>query len=277
MIKKLVSVILPAYKMGQFIGEAWESVGGRTYPFGEVLAGGALGYMAGGSIGEAAGNIGGRIKNFFGGNSAQNQTNNIDMSNKPNSTNIQFSEMEFAKNDPENYKKFVEFKDKKTEEIYKKELESRKLTEKSSPQILETIKDVSQTKAKVEAIKTFQKEIEAAGAGKTTTSNQTTNISGDSVSSSSNNNSSTSSIMSRASTSNVASLTPTASPTTGALLGAYSSANKDLADSTGGTTVINNTTSGGGGQQQSGIIPLKPQIRPEYNSMSRYFDRVSVY
>ena len=40
MIKKLVSVILPAYKMGQFIGEAWEPVGGQTYPFWEVLVGG---------------------------------------------------------------------------------------------------------------------------------------------------------------------------------------------------------------------------------------------
>ena len=38
MIKKLVRVILPAYKMGQFIGEALESVGGQTYPFWEVLA-----------------------------------------------------------------------------------------------------------------------------------------------------------------------------------------------------------------------------------------------
>ena len=35
MIKKLVRVILPAYKMGQFIGEAWEPVGGQTYPFWE--------------------------------------------------------------------------------------------------------------------------------------------------------------------------------------------------------------------------------------------------
>ena len=45
MIKKLVRVILPAYKMGQFIGEAWESVGGQTYPFWEVLVGGDAGFQ----------------------------------------------------------------------------------------------------------------------------------------------------------------------------------------------------------------------------------------
>ena len=35
--KELVSVIIPAYKMGQFIGEALESVGAQTYPHWEVI------------------------------------------------------------------------------------------------------------------------------------------------------------------------------------------------------------------------------------------------
>ena len=35
--KALVSVIMPAYKMGQFIGEALDSVGARTYPHWEVI------------------------------------------------------------------------------------------------------------------------------------------------------------------------------------------------------------------------------------------------
>jgi glycosyltransferase involved in cell wall biosynthesis len=35
--KPLVSVIIPAYKMGQFIGEALESVGAQTYPHWEVI------------------------------------------------------------------------------------------------------------------------------------------------------------------------------------------------------------------------------------------------
>ena len=41
----MVRVILPAYKMGQFIGEAWEPVGGQTYPFWEVLVVGDAGFQ----------------------------------------------------------------------------------------------------------------------------------------------------------------------------------------------------------------------------------------
>ena len=37
MIEKLVSVIIPSFKMGQFIGEALESVGAQTYPHWEVI------------------------------------------------------------------------------------------------------------------------------------------------------------------------------------------------------------------------------------------------
>jgi len=33
----LVSVIIPSFKMGQFIGEALESVGAQTYPHWEVI------------------------------------------------------------------------------------------------------------------------------------------------------------------------------------------------------------------------------------------------
>lgn len=37
MTKKLVSVIIPAFKMGQFISDALESVGAQTYPHWEVI------------------------------------------------------------------------------------------------------------------------------------------------------------------------------------------------------------------------------------------------
>lgn len=37
MIEKLVSVIIPSFKMGQFIGEALESAGAQTYPHWEVI------------------------------------------------------------------------------------------------------------------------------------------------------------------------------------------------------------------------------------------------
>lgn len=36
-VKTLVSVIIPSFKMGQFIGEALESVGAQTYPHWEVI------------------------------------------------------------------------------------------------------------------------------------------------------------------------------------------------------------------------------------------------
>jgi glycosyltransferase involved in cell wall biosynthesis len=36
-VVSLVSVIIPAYKMGQFIGEALDSVGAQTYPYWEVI------------------------------------------------------------------------------------------------------------------------------------------------------------------------------------------------------------------------------------------------
>lgn len=36
-VKPLVSVIIPSFKMGQFIGEALESVGAQTYPHWEVI------------------------------------------------------------------------------------------------------------------------------------------------------------------------------------------------------------------------------------------------
>lgn len=36
-VKTLVSVIIPSFKSGQFIGEALESVGAQTYPHWEVI------------------------------------------------------------------------------------------------------------------------------------------------------------------------------------------------------------------------------------------------
>ena len=78
---------------------------------------------------------------------------------KKNSTDIQFSEMEFAKNDPENYKKFVDHREQLNKELYENELKNRKLTEKSSPVILGGLKQEVKIKAKIEAIKKFKKAI----------------------------------------------------------------------------------------------------------------------
>ena len=132
------------------------------------LAGGAIGAISGSSVGQ---NIGGTIgkgvagvKGFLGIKDSEEITKTSERVEKE-STDIQFSEMEFAKNDPENYKKFVDHREQLTKELYENELKNRKLTEKSSPVILRGIKQEVQIKAKIEAIKKFKKEIEAAGAG----------------------------------------------------------------------------------------------------------------
>jgi hypothetical protein len=76
-----------------------------------------------------------------------------------------------------------------------------------------------------------------------------------------------------------ANLSPTSPSQSGSVMQAYSTANRDMqAEGTGGTTVINNNSSQAAPQpQQSGIIPLKPQIRPEASTLTRYLDRVASY
>lgn len=83
---------------------------------------------------------------------------------------IQFSEATFAQKDPENYKKFVEYRNKRTEEIYNKRAE--KFTSSTSEQRKETTKQISQDLAKRDAVLKFKGEIEAAGAGSVKVTNQ---------------------------------------------------------------------------------------------------------
>jgi hypothetical protein len=87
---------------------------------------------------------------------------------------IQFSEATFAQKDPENYKKFVEYKNKRSEEIYNKRAE--KFTSSTSEQRKETTKQISQDLAKRDAVLKFKGEIEAAGAGSVKTNNQESKV-----------------------------------------------------------------------------------------------------
>lgn len=73
--------------------------------------------------------------------------------------NIKFSEATFAQADPENYKKFVEYKNKRYREIISEE-KKKGFSEG-------TAKASAELKAKKDAIIKFRKEIEAAGADKT--------------------------------------------------------------------------------------------------------------
>jgi hypothetical protein len=73
-------------------------------------------------------------------------------------------------------------------------------------------------------------------------------------------------------------LNPAYTSRSGDLISAYSVANRDMAsEGTAGTTIINNNSTTGSGPQTPSLIPLKPQIRPEDSTLTRYIDRVAFY
>lgn len=221
---------------GTFFGPAGTVVGG--------LAGGALGYMAGGSIGEAVGNIGGRISNFFGGNSNKEE-NNIQTNNKSLTT----KSSSFSVSSPQG----------NIEGIYtngKYYINGQEVSEKEYREVREKY---GVSKAADNPL--VNKMMSGRGASVSDlTDSKTTNLTG--------NTSETAS-----------SLSPTSASQSGALISGYSVANRDMAalQNAGGTTVINNNSSGSPGPSQPGIIPLKPQIRPEASTLTRYVDRVAAY
>jgi hypothetical protein len=64
----------------------------------------------------------------------------------------------------------------------------------------------------------------------------------------------------------------------GSRINALSRANNELTQGlqpANNTTIINNNNSSGSGQ--SGVIALKPGVRPDYSSLTRYLDKVAVY
>ena len=128
------------------------------------IAGGALGAFAGSSagkfVGEKVGSGINAVKGFFGSDEVGDKTKEAVTGAAP-TTDIKFSEAEFAKADPDTYKKFVEFKDKRTTEIAS-DLAKKFGRDKPNPADMQ----VAQSSAKVEAIEKFKKEIEASGAGK---------------------------------------------------------------------------------------------------------------
>lgn len=133
-----------------------------------TIAGGALGAFAGTKAGKYVGEKVGEginaVKGFFGFGEKAPGEKTKEAIKGTETTSIQFSEMDFAQKDPENYKKFVEFRDKRTQEISQDE--AKKFGRKE-PSRVDT--QIAQERAKVEAIKKYQKEIEAAGSGKVET------------------------------------------------------------------------------------------------------------
>lgn len=123
------------------------------------LAGGAIGAFVGSKAGKAVGELGGKaanaIKGFFGGEKKETAAEK---------TEVKFSEAKFAESDPENYKKFIEYRNTKYKEIIEKSAPKGKIDSLSVDEQV-TIKETARQQAQVEAVKQFNKEIEAAGAG----------------------------------------------------------------------------------------------------------------
>ena len=155
-------------KVGAMIGTAF---GGPVGTLVGGAIGGGIGMLAGTKLGESAGRVVGKgisgLKSMLGLYKDEKpmvedsfQKSSEEQRALKESTEIKFSEETFAKNDSENYKKFVEFRESRLEELTKKyEEEAKTANQKAyAPEKARII-------AQAEAIKKFRKEIEASGAG----------------------------------------------------------------------------------------------------------------
>ena len=127
-----------------------------------TIAGGAIGAISGSSVGK---NIGGAIgkgvagiKSFFG---MEDTSQPEQEKGKIETSEITLNEKVFAEKDPESYKKFAEFREQRTKQIIEEQTQKLGLKQPTAG-----IQNLSSSIAKKEAIQKFQKEIDAAGAGK---------------------------------------------------------------------------------------------------------------
>jgi hypothetical protein len=151
---------------GALKGAALGAAVGSAVPIVGTVIGGAIGAglgavggsFLGGKAGEFIGEKFGRAKNFFFGKSGES-----DRPKTGSSVNIEFSEAQFSQSDPENYAKFVKDRDALTQKYATEQ--AKKFNRKEPSQTDFTI---AKSKADVETIQKYRKEIEAAGAGKVT-------------------------------------------------------------------------------------------------------------
>jgi hypothetical protein len=141
-------------KVGAFLGPKGAAAG--------ALIGGTIGAISGsrvgGQIGEFVGKASGRITNFFRGDRGESDKLKEQAAGEP-SVSIEFSEATFAEKDPENYQKFVAYRD----ELTKKYAADSAKEMKRKPN-REDFK-LANKKASTDAVLKFRNEIEAAGAG----------------------------------------------------------------------------------------------------------------
>lgn len=150
--------------------------GGTGAMIGSVIPG--VGTAIGAGVGAAAGGAYGLYKNWgslFGkkpaAQEAKAEPQTPMLETKPQKKEFTFNEMEFAKNDPENYKKFNQYKEQRTEELAAEEIKARGT---KNLQLQETIREKSAFRANIEAKEKFQPLAEAAGASQITSQTDNT-------------------------------------------------------------------------------------------------------
>ena len=91
------------------------------------------------------------------------QAQAVGVSEQTIQTDIKFNESTFAENDPENYKKFIEFKESRTSELAKEYIESGRYGKSRESRRL--ARTMAERRARDEAVIKFKESIEVADAG----------------------------------------------------------------------------------------------------------------
>lgn len=143
-----------------------------------AVGGSWLGGEAGEWLGETAGKATNWVKSFFGGGDEKKSDVKVEKATPQSSkVDIEFSEMEFAQKDPENYKKFKEFRKERIE--YHLDQRNKKRGGKKTTQSERMDRTFAETQARTDAILKFRNEIQAAGAGKVTGGPEETKVPGE--------------------------------------------------------------------------------------------------
>lgn len=228
---------------GALKGAAAGAAIGSVVPVVGTVIGGAIGATVGaigggwlgGKGGEWAGKKLGQAKNWLFGSSGE-----VAPSTKSSSVTADFSEATFAKNDPENYQKFSEERNQLVEQYANDN--AKKLGRSPTQMDYKTAK----SKADIETIQKYSKEIEAAGAGKVTGGK----IGGQNLSSP---DTSTS----------AAQVAPAAAPSTGSVISKASGDNEqaklEATRGGGGNTVVSAPTINNNTQNQTSSVKLSPR------------------
>lgn len=150
--------------IGSIVPGVGTVIGGAIGATVGAIGGTYLGGKAGEWLGEKAGKATNWVKGFFGGGKKEEGVTKVEKAaSETSNVDIQFSEMTFAQADPDNYKKFREYRDELVEKYAKENAKKFKRKEPNP-----TDYNVSRMLANKDAVLKFRTEIEAAGAGKVT-------------------------------------------------------------------------------------------------------------